>query len=93
MKQSYITELRKGYMEDGGVCVFGGPNNRGGAAEGAKLSANVKVTRNMMIAVAKYVDEEYSKGKVFVRRKLVAYILYTYNVRIHKTTAGTVCVE
>lgn len=40
-----------------------------------------------MIVVATYMDEDHIKGNDVTRKKVVAYLLDKYNIRIHKITA------
>ena len=47
------------------------------------------MTAEMMIA-ARYIDGEHNKGRMAVRRKLVAFLIDTYQVRIHNVTAGRI---
>ena len=86
---NHIHDLRMGFLEDGVVWVFGS-DHRGGAADGAKLSKNVKVTTEMLKSVAQLVDTMHSTGKVVVSKMVVAHIIDRFGTKIHRVTAGKV---
>ena len=65
VSKTYITELRKGFMEDGGIWIYGG-SKRGRAVDGADLSKSRKITTDMMKAIATMEDTTHSTGKVLV---------------------------
>ena len=87
MNREYIHDLRVGFVEDGGVWVWG-ENNRGGAAEGAKVGKGAKITLEHMKSVRTMMDEVYSEGKVVVANMVVAHILKEFDMEVHRTTTG-----
>ena len=63
VRREYITALRKGFLDDGRVFIFSG-DDRGYAAEGAARCPNTKLNKDILTAIAIYVDNIHSKGKV-----------------------------
>ena len=62
----------------------------GGAADGAKLSKNVKLTTDIQNSVAQLVDTMHSTGKVVVSKMAVAHIIDRFRTKIYRVTAGRV---
>ena len=55
-----------------------------------KLSANTKVTGDMLNTITNMVDEKYSWGKAVVVRDIVAFLLDKFDLAIHRTSVGRV---
>lgn len=89
VKLSHVIDLRKGFLEDGDVFVFG-ERARGQAADGAKVSANQKVTLEMLKAIVSKVDTQHSEGKSVISNNIVALLLDRFAMKIHRVTAGRV---
>ena len=53
--KEYTIDLRKAYIEDEDILVYGS-NVRGGAAENIKASSNKKVTESKRKELAKMID-------------------------------------
>ena len=87
VRREHVTALRRGFLEDGHVYIFGG-DDRGQGAEGAKVSANTKVTQHMLQAISTYVDDLHSKGKGVVSRGIRNHLREKFNVKLHRTTVG-----
>ena len=64
------------------------PQCRGGAAEGAKKSKNVKVSGEMMVGIANLIDQRHSEGEGVVANNIDAYLYNSYGLRIHRTHAN-----
>ena len=79
-----ITDLRKGFMQDGDIWVYGN------GARGGPARKSTKVPQEMMTGIATMVDDVHSTGKAVVSRIVVAYILEKYAIKIHRVTAGRI---
>ena len=88
VRLEHITGLRKGFMENGDVYVFGQELGRGGSAIGAKASPNLNITSDIINNVARTVDQSYSEGKAVVARDVILFILKVYNFLVHRKNVG-----
>lgn len=82
-----VYDLRKRFFEDGDVYVFGG-GQRGSSAPEAKQSINTKINSDILLEIAKFVDDNHVKGKAVVSRDIVALLFTKYQIKIHRTTAA-----
>ena len=87
VRLDHITQLRMGYMEDGGVWVFG-EGIRGAGADGTKDNGRKKCTPERMIELAKFVDEKHSTGKAVITNDVVTYFLEKGAMLVHRTIVG-----
>jgi hypothetical protein len=56
VRREYLTELRRIFLDEGDVVVFGMENARGGAAENYDHSTQQKVSSEHLIEMVKYID-------------------------------------
>lgn len=75
------------YIGDGGNVIFGGLARVSGA-EGSKVKKDVKMTREVLVALAEIVDEALSKGKAPTSNMIVVYVQDKHRIRIHQIIAG-----
>ena len=59
----YIAEIRKTFLDDGDIAVFGEDATRGGASEAYSHEKQQKVTPPMCLDIARFIDDLHSKGK------------------------------
>ena len=82
----HLKNLRCGLIENGEVHVQI-CNKRGGAAEGAKKAPNTKLTKEVLLAIAKFVDLTHSEGEAVTSRKIRAHVYTEFGgLELHKST-------
>ena len=83
----YISDLRRTFLEDGDICVYGG-GYRGGSAPGAKESKSTKITDTLLKEISTFIDTSHSKGEAVVARDVMAMLFDKYQLDVHRTTVG-----
>ena len=71
----YLKELRKAYIEDGDVLVWGQLVPRGGAAEAYDGSNQTQMTPELCVGVASYIDGLHATGASVTNMKVQAHLL------------------
>ena len=88
MKREHITELRKQFLEDGHVLVFGeeyGEDSKRGCAA-KKYPQTTKLTTEHMLSIVTKVDDEHAKGATVTNRLLRNHIRDTFSITTHRST-------
>lgn len=84
---AYLTEIRREFLEDGDVLVYGG-KERGGSDIDSKEKVNTKLTREKMLEIKKFIDDHHTNGKAVVSRDIRDHLFQTYGLECHCTTVG-----
>ena len=71
VRREHLTELRRTFLEEGDVVVFGTENARGGAAEKYDHSGQQKVSIEHLKEMVKFIDQQHSEGRSVTNRKVL----------------------
>jgi ribosomal protein S19E (S16A) len=88
VRREYLTELCKVFLDDGDVTVFGEENQRGGATEKYDHSKQQKISRKVLLAMAKFIDQQHSEGRsvTVTNRKLLNWLKQEHDIEVSRKT-------
>ena len=87
--REYTTALRKGFLDDGHKYIFGG-DDRGYAVGVAAGYYNTKLNKDLLKAIAIYIDDIHSEGEYMVSNGENFHLLHNIGIDVHITTCGRV---
>jgi hypothetical protein len=86
VRREYLTELRRIFLDEGDVVVFGMENARGGAAENYDHSTQQKVSSEQLIEMVKYIDQQHSEGRSVTNRKVRNWFRQEQGIDVSRST-------
>jgi transposase len=86
VRKGHLTELRRNFLDDGDVLVFGQENERGGAAENYDFSKQEKISNEVLLEFTKYIDEQHAEGRSVTNRKLRNWLRDEHGIDVSRRT-------
>jgi transposase len=84
--REHLTELRRTFLEEGDVVIFGGENARGRAADSYDHSSQQKVSNEHLLEMVKYIDQQHSEGRSVMNRKVLNWFRQEQGVVLSRRT-------
>jgi hypothetical protein len=84
--REYLTEIRRIFLDEGDVVVFGTENARGGAAEKYDHSSQQKVSIEHLKEMVKFIDQQHSEGRSVTNRKVRNWLLQDQGIEVSRRT-------
>ena len=86
VRREHLTEIRRIFLDEGDVVVFGTENARGGAAENYDHSSQQKVSSEHLKEMVKYIDQQHSEGRSVTNRKVLNWLRQEQGVNVSRRT-------
>lgn len=87
----HVHDLRKEFIESGGsdVVVWGEDSTRGGSSENFDKSAMEKISPNVLLALAKFIDGIHSEGKTVRNRMVRSWLSTEHKIKISRRAVAS----
>jgi transposase len=86
VRREHLTELRRVFVDEGDVVIFGKENARGGAAEKYDHSTQQKVSSEHLIEMIKFIDQQHSEGRSVTNRKVQNWFQQVLGITMSRRT-------
>jgi transposase len=84
--KGHLAELRGTFLDDGDVLVFGQENARGGAADNYDSTKQEKLSGEVLLEMAKYIDQQHAEGRSVTNRKLRNWLRDEHGIDVSRRT-------